>query len=261
MPPHKKYIDLFLIASICCLILLAGCRHEASVIPSEPVIPTDTSTGGGGTGGGGGGGGGDTTNTDPCDPDSVYFETDVLPILISNCAKSGCHDAASHKDGVNLTTYEKVMSTAEVKPFDLEDSKLYEVITEDDLEDRMPPPPNASLTAEQVSNIAKWIQQGALNISCNPNGDGCDTTNVTYSATVAPILQTYCVGCHSGSAPAGGIVLNQYNGAAAVAVSGQLVGAITHAPGFTAMPLGGAMVPSCEIEQITKWVDDGAPNN
>ncbi|MEO6443088.1 MAG: cytochrome c [Chitinophagales bacterium] len=242
---------------ICCM-LLSGCVHDSAVAPADPiaVVPEDTSGNGAGTDGGTG-----ETNTDPCDPDSVYFETDILPILISNCAKSGCHDAASHQDGVNLTSYEKVMSTADVEPFDLDGGKLYEAITDSDPDDRMPPPPNTSLTGDQVALIAKWIQQGALNITCNANGSGCDTSNVTYSGTVSSILQTYCVGCHGSAAPSGGIVLSQYNGVAAVALSGQLVGAITHSPGYTAMPLGGNKLPSCEIEQITKWVNDGATNN
>lgn len=251
----KKYIALLMQAAICAMLLFSGCLHDSAVAPADPlpVIPEDTTGTGGGTGGG--------TNTDPCDPDSVYFETDVLPILISNCAKSGCHDAASHEDGVNLTSYEKVMSTADVEPFDLEGGKLYEAITDSDPDDRMPPPPNASLTGEQVAIIAKWIQQGALNITCNANSGGCDTTNVTYSGTIAPILQTYCVGCHNTTLSSGGIVLSQYNGVAAVGLSGQLVGAITHSPGYTAMPLGGTMLPECEIAQITKWVNDGATDN
>lgn len=257
MPSYKKYFNLLLVASVCFMIL-GGCRHDIPFVPSEPVLPIDTS----GDGGGGGGGGGDNdTNPDPCDPDSIYFETDILPILISNCAMSGCHDAASHEDGVILTSYNLVMNTADVKPFDLNDSKLYEAITDSDPDDRMPPPPNTSLSGDQVALIAKWINQGALNITCNANWDSCDTTNVTYSGTVAPILQTYCVGCHSGVYPDGGILLNQYTGVAAVALNGKLVGAITHSTGFSAMPPTGSMLPSCEIEQITKWVNDGAINN
>jgi hypothetical protein len=39
------------------------------------------------------------------------------------------------------------------------------------------------------------------------------------------------------------------------------VGAITHAPGFTPMPQGGAKLPACEIAKIKAWVDAGSPNN
>ncbi len=50
-------------------------------------------------------------------------------------------------------------------------------------------------------------------------------------------------------------------GVAAVPASGQLVGAITHSPGYTAMPFGGDMLPDCEIAQITSWVNNGAIND
>lgn len=261
----RKNICVILIAGLLSLVLIESCKHEPLVV-LPPVTDTTGNNNGGGivdTGGTGGTGGGGTggTNTDPCDPDSVYFETDVLPILISNCAKSGCHDAASHQEGVILTTYQNVMNTAEVEPFDLDDSELYEVITESDPDDRMPPPPNNKLTAEQISIIAKWINQGALNITCNANAGGCDTANVTYSGTIAPILQTYCTGCHSGATPSAGINLDVYGGVVAVGATGQLVGAITHSAGYTPMPLGGNMLPACEISQITKWVNDGMPDN
>jgi len=256
---HTNIIQIFFI-SVLLLFLLAGCKHDPVI---GPALPTDTTTAG--TGGTtdttGGTTGGTGANTDPCDPDSIYFQTDVLPILISNCAKSGCHDAASHKKGVILDSYENVMSTAEIDPFDLDGGKLYELITESDPDDRMPPPPNSPLSNEQVSIIAKWIMQGALNITCDANAGGCDTINVTYSGTVAPIMQTYCIGCHGGTAPSGGITLNVYEGVAAVAASGQLVGAITHSPGYTAMPFGGDMLPDCEIAQITSWVNNGAVND
>ena len=84
----------------------------------------------------------DTTNMGvPCDPDVIYFDLDVLPLLLSNCAFSGCHDAASHQDGVILESYETVIQTADVEPFNLGDSEIYEVLVDTDLDEIMPPPP------------------------------------------------------------------------------------------------------------------------
>ena len=38
----------------------------------------------------------------------------------------------------------------------------------------------------------------------DPGTATCDTTIVTYSASVSPVLTAYCVGCHSGAnAPLG----------------------------------------------------------
>ncbi|MCC6727037.1 MAG: hypothetical protein IT258_21220 [Saprospiraceae bacterium] len=52
----------------------------------------------------------------PCDPDSVYFETDTLPLLISNCTMSSCHNTVSHKECVILGYCQNVLNTGDIKP-------------------------------------------------------------------------------------------------------------------------------------------------
>lgn len=211
----------------------------------------------------GGGGGGtnppDTTGQGgkPCDPDSFYFITQVYPILQSNCAFSGCHGGGSAQDGVDLTSYERILSTAEVRPFDLRGSELYEVITETDPDKRMPPPPSQPLTSEQIAIIAGWINQGALNNSC----DACDTSNVSFSKVIAPLIANSCQGCHSGSAPNGGIRLSGYDDIRVQALNGNLLGVVRHDNGFVAMPYNQPKLSDCRIEQIRLWIEDGAPNN
>ena len=92
----------------------------------------------------------DTSSTGtPCDPNLVYFSRDIMPLLASNCAKSGCHDAISHQDGVVLDNYQNIMESDVIDPFDLHDSDLYEAITEDDDDKQMPPPPAQRLTSAQ----------------------------------------------------------------------------------------------------------------
>lgn len=210
---------------------------------------------------------GDTTvinpndTIDPCDPEVVYFDQQVLPILQSNCALSGCHDAITHEDGVDLTSYEKVMQTADVRPNNLGGSDLYEVITDDDVDDRMPPAPNIPLTSEQIQLIADWILQGAEDLACNPDAGGCDTENVRYADFVQPLIQNTCQGCHSGGAPSGGIDLSTYQGVKGVADNGRLYGAISWQSGFVNMPFNGNQLPDCTIDKIKSWIDSGAPNN
>ena len=207
----------------------------------------------------------DTTNIDtsgvPCDPNTVYFNIDILPILKSNCAFSGCHNAATAQDGVILESYESTMQTADVEPFDLDGGKLYEVITEDDEDKRMPQPPNAPLTSDQINLIAKWILQGAKNLECDPNSGGCDTENVSFSGFVQPVIQNSCQGCHSGNSPSGDIDLTNYQNIKVVADNGRLFGAISWANGFENMPQGGDQLPQCTIDKIKSWIDAGAPNN
>jgi len=66
--------------------------------------------------------------------------------------------------------------------------------------------------------------------------------------------------CHSGSSPNGGVLLTNYSEIAAVANSGKLVDVINGTNGASLMPPGGAM-SDCNIDKITKWIEDGAQNN
>lgn len=232
------------------VMMLPACTHD--VFP--PVIPDpgdttviDTMT--------------EDTLGDPCNPELVYFGRDVLPLLKSNCAKSGCHDAITHEEGIILDSYANVMASGKVRPFDLNDSDLFEVITESDEDKRMPPPPNLRLTAEQITLLSKWILQGAKDLTCDEMAGVCDTTAVSYAGFIAPVLATYCVGCHSGSAPSGNILLNSHSGVQAVALNGRLLGAVTWAPGFQQMPRGSAKLPDCTIDKIKAWIHDGAQFN
>jgi hypothetical protein len=242
-----KKILILALCSIAAIATIISCRHE----------PLDTQTGTGNTGGGNGNPGNGPTVT--CSPDTAYFQQQVLPIFISNCALSGCHNAASRQDGVQLTDYNSIMNTGDVKPFNPGDSEIWEKITENDPSDRMPPPPRNPLTQAQKDIIRKWIMQGAKNNSCVASA--CDTTTVKFSTTILGIMNTKCVGCHSGTPPQGGINFTTHAGVKAKVDDGRLWGAINHLPGYSPMPKGGQKLSDCEIKQFKKWIDAGAPNN
>jgi mono/diheme cytochrome c family protein len=258
--PVKRYY--FLVGLLMMIMLSLGipsCTHD----PFTPVVtnpvdttgnPVDTT-----------GNPVDTTGQDTtfvkCDSNLVYFNQEVLPIIVSNCAKSGCHDAITHEEGLNLTTYAKVMSSGIVKANNVNGSKLIKVIKLNGGEEAMPPYPNQKLTAEQIALLSKWISQGAKDTSCVETITTCDTSAVSYSGFIAPLFNTFCAGCHSGGNPSGGLVLNSYNGVKAVAVNGRLVGAISWSAGYQKMPQSGNKLSDCSIAKITAWINDGAPNN
>ena len=207
-------------------------------------------------------------NTHPCDPDTVYFEMDILPILNSSCAKSphngmNCHDVNAEED-VRLDSYAATMASNVIKPFNPGGSKLYEKITETDPDDIMPPPGETPLTAAQKELIRKWIEQGAQNLYCD---EMCDTTSVTFSGTIWPqIIQKNCFGCHNGANASGGVHLENHSQVAAAASipagqPGSLWGAVTHAGGNFPMPKNQPQLSDCRISQIRKWIDAGTPNN
>lgn len=95
-----------------------------------------------------------------------------------------------------------------------------------------------------------------------PPASSCDTTAVTYAGTVASILNRSCNSCHAGTAASGaGIKLDSYTNVLLQVTRGRLIGSISHASGFSAMPQGNAKLPACEISKISAWINKGAPNN
>ncbi len=92
----------------------------------------------------------------------------------------------------------------------------------------------------------------------NPTPDSvCETSNVTYSNTVKPIIANNCVVCHS-AAP---MNLGDVATLQGVANSGKLYKVITHADGVPAMPKNMPKLSDCDIAKIKAWVDAGAQNN
>lgn len=234
----------------------------------EPIPPSDVGQGSDTDTTGTGGGNNDTTgqgggNADqPCDPDTAYFQNDILPLLNSSCGVSGCHDPATASDNVILTNYTDIMATADVRPGDPTGSDLYEVLVETDPDKKMPPPGSGiSLTNDQINLIYTWIQQGAQNNACDPNAGQCDTINMSYANDIAPVINTHCQGCHNNSVQSGNVNLEGHANVASYANSGQLYGSIAHLPGYKPMPQGQSKLDDCTIKQIKSWIDDGAPNN
>ncbi len=239
---NMRSISLLLISLT--FLVFASCTHEPLAGPEIPVIPAPT----------------DTTDTlptgIPCDPDTVYFQNQILPLIQSSCAKSGCHDALSQQEGIRLTDYQSIITTGQIIAYNPGSSELYEVITETDPDKIMPPPPYSALTSEQISLIYNWIAQGAKNNYCNQL---CDTTQVTYSGTIRPILQTYCIGCHTTAFPSAGIALQTH--AELVSNINRVTGSINHSNGFSPMPKNAARLSDCMLSQFDIWVSAGMPNN
>jgi cytochrome c5 len=87
----------------------------------------------------------------------------------------------------------------------------------------------------------------------------CDTTNVTYSGTIVPILNNSCLTCHSAPATGGSILLTSY--AEVIATAPRITGSIKQLSGFSAMPKNSGKLKSCSITQWDIWVRNGMLNN
>jgi hypothetical protein len=225
------------------ILMWFSCKHEV-------LIPT-----------------GGNTNTNPkdstftvsntsgwkCSPDTLYFQYEVLPIIVSKCASDGCHDAGYRAKGYILTDYTNIMKKGVVAGF-ANSSKIYTEIANGNM------PTKASgitMTTAQKEIIAKWINQGAKNVSCNPSYGTCDTANIKFSTFVYPIIQNKCQGCHVYTSP----ILNNYTQIKASVQSGKFSGSINHTSGFSTMPKGINKLPDCELSKINAWLKNGALNN
>jgi hypothetical protein len=183
------------------------------------------------------------------------FSRDVLPVLVSHCATTNCHDAITHQEGYVFTSYSSTMHA--VSPGSLSGSRLYTSIITASGENKMPPAGKTQLTTAQIDSIAAWIRYGALDQNC---GEACDTLNpVTFSGAIWPILQTACTGCHSGPSPPGGVNLANYTSVATAAADGSLINSLKGA-GVTRMPLGGSF-SACRIREFEIWINNGYLSN
>lgn len=94
-----------------------------------------------------------------------------------------------------------------------------------------------------------------------PGSTGCDTSNVSYSADVAGIMEINCNGCHGSGFHQGGVITDNYNDLKTIAENGRLWGAINHEDGYKPMPENSPKLPDCELSKIRSWIDAGYPQN
>ena len=115
-----------------------------------------------------------------------------------------------------------------------------------------------------IVSCSKSNEQDVTNPGTGGGGGGgtsCDTVNMKYATDVLPILQSSCYSCHGNGNVSGGVSLGSYASVKTQADNGNLVGVITHAAGYPAMPQGGAKLSDCNINKIKAWIARGALNN
>ena len=114
-----------------------------------------------------------------------------------------------------------------------------------------------------IAGLTGCSKQNEAALTAKTGTTTCDTTKVSYSTQIVPILQAYCYECHGNGTDAGsgGILLQGYSSLLTWANNGYLVGCVTHAPGYVPMPYGLPALPACEMNTIVAWVHQGANNN
>ncbi|MEY3350926.1 MAG: hypothetical protein RIQ50_1037 [Bacteroidota bacterium] len=95
-----------------------------------------------------------------------------------------------------------------------------------------------------------------------PQPTTCDTATVTYTGTIAPIMNASCNACHGGAAAAGaGIKLDTYAGVKPWVDNGRLLNSLLHNGQASPMPKGGSKLDACTINKVGAWIRKGSLNN
>jgi hypothetical protein len=193
---------------------------------------------------------------DSCDPDSVYFQNQILPIFVGSCAVTGCHDQSSREADIALISYANIMRG--IRPGDPGDSKYFKVMTLEETDDLMPLDPVTDegfrLPADQLALIEDWINQGATDNFC----ESCDTSNYTFGARIEPLFATNCttsIGCHSSGSSNGSFA--SYAELKPFIDNGSIMDRVVVKQDMPVV----APLQACDMEVLIKWIDDGAPNN
>lgn len=77
--------------------------------------------------------------------ENFTYDNDVQPIIMNNCATSGCHDGTQPPLLTNFTLVEASKSRVKARAIDLKTM-----------------PPSGPLTDSEIQKISCWIEQGAV---------------------------------------------------------------------------------------------------
>ncbi len=211
------------IIAVMLLVILSTCKHEPTQIPIGNNNPIDTNI---------------------VTYDSVCFNTQILPLITASCAQAGCHDPIKHEEDLILNSYSGIMK--------LGTDKLLIAVKLTSGKKMMPPLPQPRLDTASINLIQRWINEGSKNRICIPGV--CDTVNVKYATHIAPVLNTYCKGCHNTGNKGGNVNLDNYTDAKNNTLSGKVLCSVTATSGCALMPKGGPALSPCNIRKLQLWV-------
>lgn len=94
----------------------------------------------------------DYNTTDNC-TDTIHFAAKIQPLILQNCATSGCHDATTQESGYDLTSHSTISANAEI------------MLSTMRWENGVAPMPDGlpQLPDSLIQQFSCWIKQGKLN--------------------------------------------------------------------------------------------------
>ena len=105
------------------------------------------------------------------------------------------------------------------------------------------------------------VMTGLMSCDKDPIEPGdCDVVP-TYTADIKPILDASCAksGCHDAITVQNGVNLSTYATARAISQEDRFLAVIEHRAGFPQMPFDGPKLPQSQIDLLTCWAENDAP--
>ncbi|MBL7554560.1 MAG: hypothetical protein JNM24_01965 [Bdellovibrionaceae bacterium] len=185
----------------------------------------------------------------------------ALEILSAKCLT--CHNPDKPEGGISdITDLNFLLYYRLVIPGQPEISDVIRVIKEGSM------PPGGGVSVSDLAALNRWILEGLIDDSGNVAiPDGSATLEPRYSSIKTRIINTKCLGCHSGANLSGGVDLTTYattvanNIARAGNPGGSRLVTSMERTGNDFMPRNGARIPASDIAIVRQWIQDGAQNN
>jgi hypothetical protein len=196
--------------------------------------------------------------------DAPQFESGLLPVLQANCVQ--CHGAKVRMKDLDLSSYDTLMKGSEsgpvVVPGKPDESRLYLVVHEGKM-----PVGKAKLSEKDVSAIRAWIEAGA------PHASVAKKQSPLTQHDIVPIMLLRCTVCHGLRRQEGGLDLRTRSamlkggksgpsiipGNPAASLVVQKIASGDMPPKKGLLDAGVKPVTSGEMDKISRWIADGAP--
>ncbi len=93
------------------------------------------------------------------------------------------------------------------------------------------------------------------------SNNNCDTSNVSFSNHVKPILSSNCNSCHIGGGNSGSVKLDTYDDVKDAINNKNLKKSITYQNTSSKNMPPGAKMSNCNVSIIEAWINQGMKNN
>jgi mono/diheme cytochrome c family protein/sugar lactone lactonase YvrE len=122
-------------------------------------------------------------------PDSVSYSQHAAPLLRKHCL--GCHNSTDAEKGLSLQTPAEIRRGGEngsvLNPESFADSKLLKVLLSTG-DDHMPPAGEPQLSAEELTLLKNWIENGAVFDGAPADVLSLPSISVTAERVLSPVL-------------------------------------------------------------------------